>query len=100
MLEYDFYFLAHNVEIDPTAELSHFKIHLASLGIVMLHEDLLIQSAEGNQVLGLSSVQQMQQIVSNFFTQLEFNTVAVHEDKDFEKTRKVFGKACTLNHLR
>ncbi|CAH1999640.1 unnamed protein product [Acanthoscelides obtectus] len=90
----------NNIESDPTAEISHFQIRMASLALILLHEDLLVQPVERDQILALSSVQQMQQTADEFFTKLGHCVPTAYGHNDFENVKDVFDKACSLNHLR
>ncbi|KAF5283909.1 hypothetical protein FQA39_LY04729 [Lamprigera yunnana] len=84
-----------NIDSDPTAEISHFKITIASLALVILHEDILTLSADHDQMLLTSSVWQMQNTSESFFSNL-----GIFGNKDFESAKSQFEKACSLNHLR
>lgn len=89
-----------NAEIDPTAEITRFQIRLASLAVVLLHEDLLSVATGTNHVLVPSSVTQMKHTAETFFRNLGLFAVTGYGNKDFEKAKIVFEKACQLNHLR
>lgn len=90
-----------NIESDPTAEISHFQIRLASLAVVLLHEDILTLASDGNQTLLPSSVKQMSNTSETFFKQIGLFAVSGYgANKDFEKANQFFEKACKLNHLR
>ncbi|KRT81121.1 hypothetical protein AMK59_6232 [Oryctes borbonicus] len=86
------------IESDPTAEISHFQVRVASLALILLHEDLLTYSTDNTQTVVPSSVQQMQNTARHFFDNLPF--VAGSGNKDFENVRPLFDNACRLNHLR
>lgn len=88
-----------NIETDPTAEISRFQIRLASLALVILHEDLLAISSD-TQTLIPSSVQQMQNTATSFFNNLGLFAITSYGSKDFNIARSVFEKACKLNHMR
>lgn len=91
-------FLVNNIDSDPTAEISHFQIRIASLALILLHEDLLVQQQDYS--LAPSSVKQMQQTVDDFFQNVGPFILTAYGNKDFENARDVFEKACSLNHLR
>lgn len=86
------------IESDPTAEISHFQVRIASLALVLLHEDLLTYSTDNMQSVVPASVQQMQNTAKFFFDNLPF--VTGYGNKDFESVRLLFDKACRLSHLR
>lgn len=81
--------------MDSTAEISHFNIKVASLAVVVLHEDILTLSAEQEQTIIPSSVRQMQNTADKFFGNL-----GLFGTKDFDSAKSQFEKACSLNHLR
>lgn len=89
-----------NLESDPTAEISHLQIRISSLAIVLVHEDLLFRATDGDHILSLASVQQMQQSANDFFTKLGNYVPNAFGNKDFELGESVFNEACNLNHLR
>jgi autophagy-related protein 2 len=84
------------IDRDPTAEISRFEIHLTTLAVVLLHEDLLIESSEKPGCLAPSSVTHMQNTVSNFFS----NCSEILSSNDFKSLNAAIDKACHLNHLR
>ncbi|KAK4884514.1 hypothetical protein RN001_000785 [Aquatica leii] len=84
-----------NIDSDPTAEISHFKVTVASLALVILHEDILTLAADQEQMLLISSVRQMQNTSELFFSKL-----GMFGNKDFESAKSQFEKACSSNHLR
>ncbi|XP_044263557.1 autophagy-related protein 2 homolog A isoform X3 [Tribolium madens] len=86
----------NKIDTDPTAEISRFEIHLSSLAVLLLHEDLLTESLGAKCSLVASSVKQMQDTVAKFFT----NSVSVFSAKDFNSLNVALDHACQLNHLR
>lgn len=64
--------------------------------MVLLHEDLLIESSEKPGCLAPSSVTHMQNTVSNFFS----NCSEILSSNDFKSLNAAIDKACHLNHLR
>lgn len=88
------------LDIDPTAEITHFQIRLASLAVVLLHEDLLTLSTGPEATLVLSSIAQMRHTAETFFDNLGPFGITGYGNKDFENAREIFEKACQLNHIR
>lgn len=88
------------LDIDPTAEITHFQIRLASLAIVLLHEDLLTLSTGAEATLVPSSVKHMKHTAETFFENLGPFGIAGYGNKDFENAREMFERACQLNHIR
>ncbi|KYB26228.1 Autophagy-related protein 2 homolog B-like Protein [Tribolium castaneum] len=86
----------NKIDTDPTAEISRFEIHVASLAVLLLHEDLLTESLGAKCCLVASSVKQMQATVAKFFT----NSLLVFSAKDFKSLNVALDQACQLNHLR
>ncbi|XP_063919299.1 autophagy-related protein 2 homolog B isoform X2 [Zophobas morio] len=86
----------NKIDTDPTAEISRFEIHSASVAVVLLHEDLLTESLGAKTSLVPSSVKQMQATVSKFFDK----SSAVFLAKDFKAANAALDDACQLNHLR
>ncbi|RZC41089.1 autophagy-related protein 2 A -like protein, partial [Asbolus verrucosus] len=84
------------IDIDPTAEISRFDIHLSSLAVVLLHEDLLTESLGDKCGLVASSVKQMQSTVHDFFK----NSSEVFLSKDLKSINATLDKGCQLNHIR
>ncbi|KAK5648479.1 hypothetical protein RI129_003371 [Pyrocoelia pectoralis] len=85
----------NNIDCDPTAEISHFNVTVASVALVILHEDILTLCADQDQMLLPSSVRQMQNT-----SELFFGNLGIFGNKDFESAKSQFEKACILNHLR
>jgi autophagy-related protein 2 len=89
------------LDLDPTAEVSHFHVRLSSLAIVLLHDDILTLCVESDgSSLARSSVQQMKAVAKDFFDELGFFAVAGYGNKDFNEAKDAFLKACQLNHMR
>lgn len=86
----------NKIDTDPTAEISRFEIHIASLAMVLLHEDLLTESLATENYLVASSVKQMQAVVVEFFKK----SFSVFSARDFKTINMALDKACHLNHLR
>ncbi|KAJ8967898.1 hypothetical protein NQ317_015420 [Molorchus minor] len=85
---------------DPTAEISHFQIRLSSLAVLLLHEDLLVNSPDSHQILAPSSVHQMQQTAEGFFNKMGHFVFSAYGNKDFENAKTAFENACDMNHIR
>ncbi|XP_025831922.1 autophagy-related protein 2 homolog B isoform X2 [Agrilus planipennis] len=90
----------NNIETDPSAEISHFQIRLASFAMVLLHEDILALPVGVDQILAPSSVQQMQNTAESFFRNLGLFAINGYGNKDFQNAKGTFEKACKFNHLR
>ncbi|XP_066263102.1 autophagy-related protein 2 homolog B [Euwallacea similis] len=85
-----------NIDSDPTAEISHFQVRIAVLAVILLHEDLLVQSSSNEKAL----VWQMQSLAEKFFNGIDMSTFIGVVSEGFENVHKAFEKACNLNHLK
>lgn len=88
-----------NIESDPSAEISRFDIRIASLAVLILHEEILTLSNDSRLLLQ-SSVHQLQKIASEFFKKLGLFAIAGYGSKDFDAAKQSFEQACNLNHIR
>ncbi|KAL3285630.1 hypothetical protein HHI36_000162 [Cryptolaemus montrouzieri] len=90
---------AQVIDNDPTAEISHFRIQVASLGLILLHEDLLNLNLDGNSFV-LSSVVQMQKTAEKFFDSLKDFAFLDTAASDLDQASAFFSDRCKLNHIR
>nr|CAD7441323.1 unnamed protein product [Timema bartmani] len=89
------------LDTDPNAEVSHFHVRLSSVMLVLLHEDILTLCVETDgSSLARSSVQQMKSVAQHFFSEIGLFAVSGYDNKDFIEGKKVFERACQLNHIR
>ncbi|KAL1129545.1 hypothetical protein AAG570_012490, partial [Ranatra chinensis] len=84
---------------DLSGEVSGFHVRIASLAIVLLHEDILTLGIE-TWKLTEPSVSTMRRYSETFFQQLGQFAVSGYGNKDFETAKQVFLRACELNHIR
>nr|CAD7433698.1 unnamed protein product [Timema monikensis] len=88
------------LDTDPNAEVSHFHVRLSSVVLVLLHEDILTLCVESDgSSLARSSVQQMKSVAQHFFSEIGLFAVSGYDNKDFIEGKKVFERACQLNHI-
>lgn len=89
----------HNVDNDASAETTQFHIRVASVALILLHEDILTPCVEQ---LGLtsSSVKQMKNAAKEFFRQLGTFAMGGFGSKDFDAASKLFADACRISHIR
>lgn len=85
-----------NLDTDPTAEISRFQVRLASLAVILLHEDILTHQTDNEKVL----VKQMQNTVETFFKNINANIFTSLSHQGFDQIHKLFDEACNLSHLR
>ncbi|CAG2056493.1 unnamed protein product [Timema podura] len=89
------------LDTDPNAEVSHFHVRLSSVVLVLLHEDILTLCVETDgSSLARSSVQQMKSVAQHFFSEIGLFAVSGYDNKDFIEGKKIFERACQLNHIR
>ncbi|XP_011343662.1 autophagy-related protein 2 homolog B isoform X2 [Ooceraea biroi] len=89
----------HNIDNDASAETTQFHIRVASIALILLHEDILTPCVEQ---LGLtsSSVRQMKNAAKEFFRQLGTFAMGGFGSKDFDTASKLLADACRLSHIR
>ncbi|XP_063242394.1 autophagy-related protein 2 homolog A [Bacillus rossius redtenbacheri] len=85
-------------QTELAADVTRSRVRLASVAVVLLHEDVLTVCAGGDGAsLATSSVRQMQAAAQRFFLQLGLGPLG---GKDFAASRPRFQAACALNHIR
>lgn len=89
----------HSIDTDPSAETMQLHIQVASIALVLLHDDILATGIEGYG-LTKTSVKVMKSTAENFFENLGFFVTSGFGNKDFEKVSKLFENACQQSHLR
>lgn len=87
----------HSIDTDPSAETMQLHVQIASVALVVLHEDILSSGIEG---LTKASVRVMKSTAENFFDKLGLFVTSGFGNKDFEKATKIFEDACQQSHLR
>lgn len=90
------------VDVDSSAEVSHFQVRLGSVAIILLHEDVLTLSVDlDGTSLARSTVYQMKSLANEFFDKLGlFSVSAMGGAQAFEEARGVFLEAVQRNHIR
>lgn len=93
----------NNVDTDPLAEITHFQIRIASLNVVLLHDDILSltynENDHSNSLL-LSSVLLLKRNADSFFNALSGYNLTAYGGYQFEDSKQSFERACHLNHMR
>ncbi|XP_037027616.1 autophagy-related protein 2 homolog B [Bradysia coprophila] len=86
------------IDADPNADISKLNIRVSSCLIVLLHEDILVESLEGCP-LSDQSVLRMREIADKYFA-----TIATlgpsYGVNDLLNAGKLMDTACSSNHLR
>ncbi|CAK1550463.1 unnamed protein product [Leptosia nina] len=87
------------IDGDPTAEVSHVSLRIASVSCVLIHKDILIATPMGVTSVSPSSASRLQQVSTEFFARIE--TYSRHEHRrDLNTINESLNKATDLNHLR
>ncbi|CAO1344881.1 unnamed protein product [Diamesa serratosioi] len=90
------------IEKDQNAEISHFSIRMAGLYMVLLHDDILMQSSKVitcEPPLNKQSVLKLSEKSENFF-RLITAYIATCNTSDLTKIGKIIQSNCDINHLR
>ncbi|XP_050294529.1 autophagy-related protein 2 homolog A isoform X2 [Anthonomus grandis grandis] len=85
-----------NIELDPTAEISQFQLRVATLAVILLHEDLLTHTMGTEKML----VWQMRNLAQKFFDSVNFSIFSGVISDGFEYVHKALDNACNMSHLR
>lgn len=86
------------IDADPNADISKLNIRVSSCLIVLLHEDILVESLEGCP-LSDQSVLQMKEIADKYFATIE-TLGPSYGVSDLLNAGKLMDTACSSNHLR
>ena len=90
------------IEKDRNAEISHFCIRMAGLYMVLLHDDILMQSSKVKTFespLNKQSVMKLSEKSETFF-RLVTAYIATCNTSDLTKIGKIIQNNCDINHLR
>ncbi|XP_014205961.1 autophagy-related protein 2 homolog B [Copidosoma floridanum] len=88
----------NSIDVDPSVETSQFNLRIASVALVLLHEEILIEGVDGG--LSKTSINVMKSTAEEFFNKLGALASNVYGNKDFEKISQLFSDICQLSHLR
>jgi len=86
------------IDADPNADISKLNIRVSSCLIVLLHEDVLVESLEGNP-LSDQSVLRLIEISDKYFSTIG-TLGASYGVNDLLNAGKLMNEACSSNHLR
>ncbi|XP_074042301.1 autophagy-related 2 isoform X2 [Leptinotarsa decemlineata] len=87
-------------EQDSSVEVSHITVNFDVFAVILLHEDLLVPTADDNKILVLSSVEQMQQVSENFFDQFKDFVTSNDATEDFINFKENINSKCDRNCTR
>ncbi|XP_013170925.1 PREDICTED: autophagy-related protein 2 homolog A isoform X1 [Papilio xuthus] len=88
-----------HIDGDPTAEVSHISLRMASFSCVLLHKDILVGTPMGTDYLSPASIVKMQQASREFFDNVE-SFCRSEERRENHKVNDALDKATKRNHLR
>ncbi|XP_076030640.1 autophagy-related 2 [Oratosquilla oratoria] len=84
---------------DPSAVMTHFRVKISSLAVVIMHEDVLTPGVENNGRVSKSSIEDMQNKSRDFFRNLGLLSLSGYSAQHFKEIRPKFLEACPVNHL-
>lgn len=90
------------IERDQNADISHFNIRVAGIYIILLHDDVLVQTTKirpDESPLNESSVEKLRKKCEHFFNFVAEN-ISSCSTSDLTKIGNLLNKACDNNHLR
>ncbi|XP_050353796.1 autophagy-related protein 2 homolog A [Nymphalis io] len=88
-----------HIDGDPTAEVSHISLRIASFSCVLLHKDILLPTPMGTHNISSASVLKLQQISTEFFNCVE-TFGRLNERRDLNTINKALDRATDRDHLR
>ncbi|CAG4954291.1 unnamed protein product [Parnassius apollo] len=87
------------IDGDPTAEVSHVSLRMASFSCVLLHKDILASTPMGTDYVSPASASKMQQASREFFDSVE-TFCRNDERRESHRVNDALDKATKRNHLR
>ena len=90
------------IDKDQNAEISHFNIRIAGFYLLILHDDILVQTAKthpDDPPLNESSVEKLRKKCEHFFNYVT-ESIALCSTSDLMKIGNLLKNACDNNHLR
>lgn len=86
------------IDADPNADVSHMNIRVACLAVILLHEDILVESVL-DYPLASESVDRLRLLASTFFDTIAPLHIGLGQD-DMKKADKLMLQSCSQSHLR
>lgn len=88
------------IEVDPNADILRLNIRVACCAIVLLQEDILVESAsDAESPLNEDSLQKLDRISNKFFATVDHISVNSGA-RDLSQIVSLLDEACRKNHLR
>nr|XP_032521556.1 autophagy-related protein 2 homolog A [Danaus plexippus plexippus] len=88
-----------HIEGDPTAEVSHISLRVASISCVLLHKDILAPTPLSLDSVSYSSAYKMQQVATEFFNRIETFS-KFDERRNIHHVNDSLDAATDRDHLR
>lgn len=85
-----------HIDGDPTAEVSHISLRIASVSCILLHKDILVPTLIGADCISSASVTKMQEVSNKFYQSLDPYSII----DDFAAANEALDRATGKNHLR
>ncbi|XP_063895892.1 autophagy-related protein 2 homolog A [Helicoverpa armigera] len=85
-----------HIDGDPTAEVSHVSLRIASVSCVLLHKDILVPTMIGSDCISPTSATKMQEVADKFYNSLDPFSVV----DDFTAANEALDRTTGKNHLR
>ncbi|CAH2045147.1 unnamed protein product, partial [Iphiclides podalirius] len=90
---------APHIDGDPTAEVSHVSLRMASFSCVLLHKDILVPTPMGSDYVSPASAVKMQEASREFFDSVE-TFCRTDERREAHRVNDALDRATKRNHLR
>lgn len=89
------------IDADPNADISHLNIRIACVAIMVLHEDILVESSPLLYECPIKeqSVDRLIVMANEFFSYADGLGIGL-SGNDIENANKILDKSCKSNHLR
>ncbi|XP_041969393.1 autophagy-related protein 2 homolog A isoform X2 [Aricia agestis] len=87
-----------HIDGDPTAEVSHISLRIASVSCVLLHKDVLFPTPISGRFVTVASATRLQQLSTEFFSRIQ--TFTTLDDRRLSSINKSLDAATDRDHLR
>lgn len=90
------------IDTDSNADISHFKLRIACVAVVLLHDDILVECLPNHRdpPISIASVSKLKQKAEHFFDALHSVTGVALGANDINKIAKVIENALEFHNLR
>lgn len=87
------------IERDQNADISHYNVRVAGIYVLLLHDDVLLETTDDDLPLNESTVEKLRYKSENFFS-YACKFIGTCSSSDVMKIGAILNKACDNNHLR